>query len=414
MDAQKIKHDFPVLSREVNGQPLVYLDSAATSQKPQVVIDAIVDYYTNHNANVHRGIHTLGDESTRLYTEARETVARFIGAKDPYELVFVRNTTEAINLVAFSWGLKHLKAGDEVLLTELEHHSNVVTWQRVCDMTGARLQYVPVSSGGDLDSTLLESLVTEKTKLIAMTQVSNVTGTVVDVRDFVERVRKLGLQPKVLVDAAQSVPHMPVHVHDLEVDFLVFSGHKMCGPMGIGGLWVRREVLETMDPFLVGGGMIDRVEAETATWAELPDRFDAGTPNVAGAVGLAAACAYLDSIGMDQIHEHEKSLVAYGLNRLGELGQRGWVEVYGPRDPVKRGGVLTFNVTGVHAHDVAQILDREVGVAVRSGHHCNQLILEKLHVPATVRASVYLYNTTEDIDTLIEGIGRVREVFGLH
>lgn len=410
MNPIHIKNDFPILSRKVNGHPLVYLDNAATSQKPRQVVDAISNYYQTHNANVHRGIHTLGDESTKAYHEARQTVASFIGANKPEELVFVRNTTEAINLVAFSWALQNVKEDDEIIITELEHHSNIVTWQRVCQQTGARLVYLPIDGNGDLAIEYLKDLIGKRTKLIALTHVSNTLGTIVDIKHFAKEVKRHS-DAKILVDAAQSVPHMPTHVQELKIDFMAFSGHKMCGPMGIGGLWVRHDILKNMDPFLVGGGMIDRVERDKTTWADLPDRFDAGTPNVAGAVGLAAACDYLSGVGMIEISQHEKELTQYGLDKLSELEDEDLITLYGPRDPEKRAGVLTFNVTTIHAHDTAQILDREAGVAIRSGHHCNQILLEKLDTNATARASVYLYNTKEDIDTLVDGIHQVREVF---
>jgi cysteine desulfurase / selenocysteine lyase len=413
LNPNEIKKDFPILSREVNGKPLIYLDNAATSQKPQVVIDALVNYYSQHNANVHRGIHTLGDESTRMYHEARETVANFIGAADPNELIFVRNTTEAINLVAYSWAMKHLKKEDEVLVSELEHHSNLIPWQRVCEQTGAKLIHIPIDGNGDLAVDLLESVAGKNTKLIALGHVSNVLGTVVDIYHIVKTLKRKGVKAKIFVDGAQSLPHMPVNVQELDIDFFAFSGHKMVGPMGIGGLWVRRKILDQMDPFLVGGGMINEVSRSKATWGSLPDKFDAGTPNVAGAVGLAAACDYLRKIGLVEIHEHEQELTRYGLEKFSTLEKEGIIEFYGLRDPKKRAGILTFNVVGIHAHDVAQILDRESGVAIRSGHHCNQVLLERLKVPATARASVYLYNTKEDIDTLIEGIYKAKEVFKL-
>lgn len=410
-DIQQLRADFPILSRQVNGHPLIYLDNAATSQKPKPVIQAMVDYYEQHNANVHRGIHTLGDESTRLYQEARERVAHFIGAVHPDELIFTKNTTEGINLVAYSWAQKFLRADDEVLVSGLEHHSNLLPWQRVCQVTGARLVHIPLDDIGNLALSSLPSLVSVRTKMIAITHISNVLGTIIDIQHVANTLKKEGSKAKILLDCAQSIPHMPVSVRDYHVDFVVFSGHKMLGPMGIGGLWANRDVLNEMDPFLLGGGMISEVKAETASWAELPDKFDAGTPNVAGAIGLAAACAYLDTVGMQVIRDHEQSLVDYSLTRFIDLEEQGLIDLYGPRDPQKRSGIITFNVRGAHAHDVAQILDREFGIAVRSGHHCNQPLIEKMGVPATVRASFYLYNTTTEIDTLIEGIHHVYKMF---
>lgn len=410
MNVDVIRKDFPILDRLVRGKPLIYLDNSATSQKPKQVIEAITNYYYHHNANVHRGVHTLSDESTQAYEDARGNVSRFIGAKDPLELIFVRNTTEAINLVAFSWAMSHLGPDDEILVTELEHHSNLVTWQRVCEATGARLVYVPVDGNGDLVIDYLESLVGKRTKLVAITHVSNVTGTIVDIQHLSKDLKRFGSKAKILVDAAQSVPHMPIHVQELGVDFLAFSGHKMLGPMGVGGLWVKREVMADMRPFLVGGGMIGKVSRTSSTWADVPDKFDAGTPSVADAVGLAAACDYLRVAGMIEIQEHEYELTKYGMEKLVQLEEQGIVTIYGPRDLAHRAGILTFNVNGVHAHDTAQVLDREMGIAVRSGHHCNQIILERLQTPATVRASFYLYNNKEEIDVLIEGIGRVKQV----
>lgn len=413
MDVNLIRQDFPILSREVNGKPLVYLDNAATSQKPRQVIEAIANYYAEHNANVHRGIHTLGDESTRMYQEAREEVAGFIGAKDPNELVFVRNTTEAVNLVAFSWGLKNLSEGDEILVTELEHHSNLVPWQRLAHQTGARLVLVPVEENGGLALDYLETLVGSRTKLVALTQVSNVLGSVIDVRRVVKELKRAGSGAKILVDGAQSVPHRKVDVDEMDIDFLVFSGHKMLGPLGIGCLWARKEILQKMDPLLVGGGMIETVSRDKTSYAPLPDKFDPGTPNVAGAVGMAAAVSYLKKMGMEEIRQHEQELTAYGLEKFKKLEEKSLIELYGEREAEKRAGIITFNVNGVHGHDTAQILDREAGVAVRSGHHCNQLLMERLGVPATVRASFYLYNTKEEIDILVEGISRVRQVMKL-
>ena len=411
IDTNLLRHDFPIFNRQINGHPLVYLDNAATSQKPKPVIQAMVDYYEQHNANVHRGIHALGDESTQMYASARATVARFIGAQKPEELIFTKNTTEAINLVAFSWAQKHLKAGDEILVTELEHHSDLLPWQRVCQVTGAKLLFLPIDGNGDLVIDYLKTLVGERTKLVAFTQVSNVLGTIIDAYHVIKTIKKYNPNVKILVDGAQSTPHMPVNVTELNVDFFAFSGHKMLGPMGIGGLYVKKSVLDTMDPYLLGGGMISKVTKTQADWADLPDKFDAGTPNVAGAVDLATACDYLKSVGMITIRDHEKSLVAYSLNRLIDLERQGIIELYGLRDPEKRAGILTFNILGVHAHDAAQIFDREFGIAVRSGHHCNQPLMEKLGVPATIRASFYLYNTTAEIDLLIVAIHRVRAIF---
>ncbi|OGV97122.1 cysteine desulfurase [Microgenomates group bacterium RBG_16_45_19] len=409
----KIRADFPIFKRQINGHPLIYLDNAATSQKPQVVINALVDFYQNHNANVHRGIHTLGDEATQLYQAARANLARFIGASDPNEIVFVRNTTEAINLVAFSWGLAHLKPDDEIIVTELEHHSNLLPWQRLCRQTGAKLLHLPLDNNGDLAFSYLKSLVGQRVKLVAFSHVSNVLGTIIDIQHLARDLKHSAPHVCLLADGAQSTPHLPIHVKDLHVDFFCFSGHKMLGPMGIGVLWAKKAILETMEPFLVGGGMISQVKPDSAEWADLPDRFEAGTPNVAGAIGLSVASDYLQQHGLQNIRDHEQDLTTYALQRFVEMEKQGLVTLYGLRDPNKRAAIFTFNLTGVHAHDVAQILDRECGIAVRSGHHCNQPLMEKLDVPATVRASFYLYNTRDEIDALINGLHLVRKVFKL-
>lgn len=420
VDVRAIRDDFPILKRTIHGKPPVYLDNAATSQKPKQVIQAMVDYYEQHNANVHRGIHTLGDESTRLYSEARRVVATFIGAKDPNELIFVRNTTEGINLVARAWGEANLTRGDVVLVTQMEHHSNIVPWQMVAKRVGVEIDYVRVNlETGELDLDDLRRKLTKNVKLVALVQVSNFLGTINPIREIVQEVgrqnsRQRGGQAeiRILVDGAQAVPHLPVDVEELGVDFYAFSGHKMLGPMGIGGLWVKRELLEKMEPFLVGGGMIDEVTWEGTTFTNLPDRFDAGTPNVAGAVGLAAAVKYLQSLGMNEVRDHEMELTSYMLEGIKKLESRIKVEIFGPRDVEKRGGVVSFVVDGIHAHDVAQVLDREFGVAVRSGHHCTMPTHRALKVAATTRASFYIYNTREDIDVLIEGLEKVGKIFG--
>lgn len=395
LDADQIRRDFPILQRQINGRPLVYLDNAATSQKPRQVIEAMVDYYQQHNANVHRGIHTLGDESTRMYQQARKKIAEFIGAGDANELVFVRNTTEGINLVAYSWGTANVSKGDVILTTEMEHHSNLVPWQELAKRVGARVEYTDME---DLDEKLKL-----KPKLLALVHVSNFLGTINPIREIVSKCKGV----KILVDGAQAVSQMPVDVRKLGCDFYAFSGHKMYGPMGIGGLWVKREILEDMQPFMTGGGMISEVHKTGTVFADLPDRFDAGTPNVAGAVGLAAAVEYLEKIGMDQVRGHSKELTNHLINKLSNLS---FVKIYGPTDSDKRGGLVAFTVEGVHAHDVAQVLDSE-GIAVRSGHHCTMPMHEKLGIAATVRASFGIYNTKEDIDRLIEGLEKVRQVF---
>ena len=404
-DIRQIRKDFPILVRQVNGKPLVYLDNAATSQKPRQVIDAIVDYYRNHNANVHRGIHTLGDESTRMYQQARERVAEFVGADDPDELIFVRNTTEAINLVAYSWGTANVGRGDVIVMTEMEHHSNIVPWQELAKRVGARVEYVGVDESGEIDTADLERKLRLKPRLVAVAHVSNFLGTINPVKQIAQLAKKYGV--KVLVDGAQAVPQMLVDVSALGCDFYAFSGHKMYGPMGIGGLWVRKEILEKIPPFLTGGGTISEVHTSGTVFTGLPDRFDAGTPNVAGAVGLAAAAEYLEKIGMQNVRLHAKELTQYALDKLKSISG---IKTYGPRDTEKRGGLVAFSVEGIHAHDVAQILDGE-GVAVRSGHHCTMPMHEKLGIAATVRASLGIYNTKEEVDRLVAGLGKVRQVF---
>jgi cysteine desulfurase/selenocysteine lyase len=403
----EVRRDFPLLQRSVDGKPLVYLDSAATSQKPRVVLEALQRYYEEYNANVHRGLYRIAERATLAYEEARAKVAAFIGAP-PEELIFTRGTTEAINLVAYSYGDAFVRPGDEILVTEMEHHSNLVPWQLLAQRRGARLRFVRVRpEDGTLDLDSLDRCLTERTRVVAVTHQSNVVGTINPVRDIAERAHAVGAV--VLVDGAQSVPHMPVRVQDLGCDFLAFSGHKMCGPTGIGALWGRRELLEAMPPFHGGGEMIERVELETSTYKDPPHRFEAGTPNIADAIALGVAVDYLQAVGMDAVRAHEKALVQYALAQLAEV--KG-LRLYGPRDPELRGGAVAFSLEGVHPHDVAQVLDGE-GVCVRAGHHCAQPLHRALGVAATARASVYLYNTPEDIDALVRGLERVRAFFGL-
>jgi len=408
MDIQAIRADFPILERKIHDKSLTYLDNAATSQKPRQVIQAIVEYYENHNANVHRGIHVLGDESTRLYGEARQAVAKFVGADDPLELVFVRNTTEGINLVAFSWGGENIKSGDVIVTSEMEHHSNIVPWQELAKRVGARVEYVRVHpETGELDLDHLGTLLKLRPKLVALTHASNFLGTINDVQGIAHLCKRHNAECKMLVDGAQGVPQMPVDVQKLGVDFYAFSGHKMYGPMGIGGLWVRKSILEKMGPFMTGGGTINEVSLTGTTFGELPDRFDAGTPNVAGAVGLKAACDYLSEIGMQNIREHEKKIINYAIEQLRNLA---FVKIFGPTNLENRGALVAFTVKGVHAHDVAQVLDSE-GIAVRSGHHCTMPMHMKLGVAGTTRASFGIYNTLEEVDQLVEGLQKVKNVF---
>lgn len=405
-EARRRRADFPILSRMVRDKPLVYLDNAATSQKPKAVIEALEDYYYRYNANVHRGVHTLSDEATNAYENARAKIARFINAPDPHSLIFVRNTTEGINLVAQAWGRTHVREGDEILLSVMEHHSNIVPWQLLAGQTGARLQYLDLHDDGSLKVEAVEDLLTERTKIVSLAHMSNVLGTVNPIAEIAEAAHRVGAV--LMVDAAQSVPHMPVDVQALDCDFLAFSGHKMCGPTGIGGLYGREELLEAMPPFLGGGSMIDEVQLERSTWADLPHKFEAGTPNIAHAIGLGVAVDYLESIGMDRIHRHELALSRYAIDRLQEIDR---VKVFGTAPG--RGGTISFNLEDIHPSDLSHVLDRQ-GIAIRAGHHCAQPLM-RIIAPdffATARASVYLYNTTDEIDALIEGIHKARALFG--
>jgi cysteine desulfurase / selenocysteine lyase len=405
-DIGAIRRDFPILDRTIRGKKLVYLDNSATSQKPRAVIDAISGFYENHNSNVHRGIHTLSDEATDAYEQARLKVARFIKARNARSVVFVRNTTEALNLVASAWARKNLKPGDEILLSRMEHHSNLIPWQMVARETGANLRFISLQMDGTMNLSNLDQLVNERTRLVSVSHMSNVLGTVNPARQLADAAHAVGAL--MVVDGAQSVPHMAVDVNDLDCDFLAFSGHKMLGPTGIGVLYGREEVLDAMEPYQGGGSMIMEVSCETATWNEIPYRFEAGTPHVAGAVGLGAAIDYLQRLGMDRVRQHEMEITEYALQRFGELDD---ILLFGPRDVRIRGGVISFNFLDVHAHDVGTVLDQE-GVAIRAGHHCCQPLMRWLDVAATARASFYVYNTTEEVDVLIGALKRAKEMFG--
>ena len=405
LDVERIRADFPILGEEVNGHPLVYLDNAATTQKPQAVLDAIRDYYGTGNANVHRGIHELSRRATDAFEGARGRVARFLGTQDPSEVVWTRGTTEAINLVASTWGDAHVGRGDEILLSEMEHHSNIVPWQLLAARTGARLRYIPVTDEGTLALEALDDLLSERTRLVAIGHVSNALGTIHPVAEIAERAHEAGAL--LLVDGAQGAAHHPVDVGALGADFYAFSGHKLCGPTGIGALWGRRKLLEAMPPYQGGGEMISVVERDSSSWADLPHKFEAGTPNIAGAIGLAAALDYLEGVGTDAILGHEQSLVAYALDRMEEIPG---IRLFGPRDPQKRAGVVSFLLGDAHAHDISTILDTE-GVAIRAGHHCAQLLMRRYGVAATARASFYLYNTREEVDRLLAGLETVRKIF---
>lgn len=407
LDAAALRRDFPILDQSVNGKPLVYLDNAATTQKPTAVLEALDGYYRRDNANVHRGIHELSRRATVAFEDARVRVARFVGAPSASEIVFTRGTTEGINLMAWSWGLEFLREGDEIVLTAMEHHSNVVPWQILARRTGATLRWIEIDADGRLALDDLPKLLGPRTKLVTLTHVSNVLGTVNPIAEIVRTV-KAHSDAIVLVDGAQAVPHLPVDVGALGCDAYAFSGHKMCGPTGIGALWARKSLLEAMPPFHGGGEMIRLVEREGSTWADVPHKFEAGTPDIAGAIGLGAAVDYLTDVGMEAIARHEKELLAYALDRLSEV--RGFRPL-GPSDLRDRSGVISFILGDAHPHDVSTILDSE-GIAVRAGHHCAQLIMRCYGLPATTRASFYFYNTTEDVDRLVAGLQVVRGIFG--
>ncbi|MCK9494090.1 MAG: cysteine desulfurase [Dehalococcoidia bacterium] len=405
-DIERIRRDFPILKRDIGTKPLVYLDNAATSQRPVQVLAEMTRFYRDHNANIHRGVHTLSVEATDLYEESRRKVARFVNARRPEEVVFTRNTTESINLVAHGWGRKFLQAGDEVVISEIEHHSNIVPWQMLRDERGIVLKYIPMLPDGTLDLEAARQLIGPKTRLLSITAMSNALGTIVPLEVLIAQAKEHGA--KVLVDGAQSVPHLPVDVQALDIDFLAFSAHKMLGPTGMGALWARYEHLDAMDPFMGGGDMILTVTMERSTWADVPAKFEAGTPNVGGAIGFGAAVDYLSALGMDAVRAHELELTDYALRRLGDVPG---VSIFGPPNAEDRGGVISFELEDVHPHDVGQVLDTH-GVAVRTGHHCAQPVMAALTVPATARASFYIYNTTEEVDRLAVAIEEVSRFFG--
>ena len=405
-DAAQRRADFPILTREVRpGVPVVYLDSTATSQKPLTVIEAMNNYYRLSNANVHRGIHALAEEATALYEGGRERVAKFINARTTKEIIFTRNTSEAINLVAYSWGRANIRAGDVIVLTEMEHHSNLVPWQMLAAERGARLEFIPVTDGGELDLSTLDRLLALSPKLVCFTHMSNVLGTINPVTEIAAKAHAAGAL--VLVDGAQSVPHLPVDVQTLGADFLAFSAHKMCGPTGIGVLWGRQALLEEMPPFLGGGDMIRRVYLREFKPNALPYKFEAGTPAIAEAIGFGAAVDYLSNAGREAIQAHEQEIIAYAIERLEEVPG---VKVYGP-PAEKKGGVAAFTLNGIHPHDIAQVLDRD-GIAIRAGHHCAMPLHDRYQLTATARASFYLYNTPQEVDKLIEGLYKVKRMFG--
>ncbi|MBI3997901.1 MAG: cysteine desulfurase [Armatimonadetes bacterium] len=402
---ERVRDDFPLLHRTINGKRLVYLDSAATSQKPRVVLDALMEYYHDYNANVHRGIYRIAEEATARYEESRAKLAAFLGAARREEIVFTRGTTEAVNLVAATWGRANVGPGDEIVLTIMEHHSNIVPWQLLAAEKGARLRYIPVTDEGRLDLSALDGLLTERTKLVSLTHQSNVLGTVNPVRLIADRAHAMGA--KVLVDGAQSVPHQAVNVQALGVDFLAFSGHKMLGPTGSGGLWARYDLLEAMPPYHGGGEMIMLVTLERSTYKDPPHKFEAGTPNIADSIVLGVAADYLRGIGFDAITAHERDLTAYALERLRTVPG---LTIVGPAEPVDRGGAISFTMDVVHPHDIAQVLDQEA-MAIRAGHHCAQPLHRRFNIAATARASLHLYNTREEIDALVDGLHAVHRMF---
>ncbi|MEK7809228.1 MAG: cysteine desulfurase [Chloroflexota bacterium] len=406
LNVEQIRKDFPILSREVKPNvPLVYLDSTATAQKPLSVIEAMNSYYRLSNANIHRGVHTLAEEATALYENARDRIAKFINAKSSKEIIYTRNATEAINLVAYSWGRANIKQGDVIVLTEMEHHSNLVPWQMLAAEKNAKIEIIPVTDDGELDLTVYESILKLSPKIICVTQMSNVLGTINPIQQMAAKAHAVGAM--MMVDGAQSVPHFAVDVQTLGADFLAFSAHKMCGPTGIGILWSRQQVLEAMPPFLGGGDMIKRVYLREFKANDLPHKFEAGTPAIAEAIGFGAAVDYLTAVGMDFIHDYEREIIAYAIERLEEVPG---IKIYGPKAE-RKGGIAAFSFGGVHPHDVAQILDSD-GVAVRAGHHCAMPLHDRFKLPATTRASFYLYNTKSEVDKLIEGLYKVKKMFG--
>jgi cysteine desulfurase / selenocysteine lyase len=405
-DWSAIRADFPILDQQVHGQPLIYFDNAATTQKPRAVLDALRYYYEHDNANVHRGIHELSNRATAAFEAARTRAAKFINARTAEEIIFTRGTTEGINLVAQSWGSKNVKAGDKILLTEMEHHSNIVPWQLLAERTGAKLVYLPISGDiGLLDLSRLDDYLTKEVKMLAIMHISNSLGTINPVADICEHARKHGITT--LVDGAQSAGHRPIDVQEIGCDFLVFSGHKMCGPTGIGVLYGRQEILEQMPPYQGGGEMILNVDFQKSTWKHAPHKFEAGTPDISGAVGLHAAMDYLDKIGRHNIAQHDQELGAYAYATLSHLD--GGIRLFGPH--IGRAGLVSFLLKDVHAHDVVTVADQR-GVALRGGHHCNQPLMRKLGVESTARASFYFYNTTAEIDRFVEVLGEIQRFFG--
>lgn len=407
LDVEKIRQDFPILKRKVmGGKPLVYLDNAATTQKPLAVIDAIHDYYTNYNSNIHRAVHQLAEEATKAYEDTRVKIAKFINARSTDEIIFTRNTTEAINLVAYSWGRANIKKDDKIVITEIEHHSNIVPWQILTQEKGAKLEYIGVDDDGYLKMREYnEYLDSGKVKLVSVSHMSNVLGTITPIKEIIKMAHEKGIP--VLVDGAQSVPHMPVDAQRMDCEFMAFSAHKMLGPTGVGVLYVKRDVLEKMPPFIGGGDMIREVHKYETRYNDLPYKFEGGTPNIADVIGFAAAIDYLEKIGMDRVREHEIDITTYALDKIRDV--KG-VTIYGPMNVKDRGGVVSFNIGDIHPHDLATIMN-DHGVAIRSGHHCAQVLMERLDVAATSRASFYIYNTKQEVDIFIEALSEARRLF---
>ncbi len=401
---KQVRADFPILERKIDGKPLIYLDNAATSQKPLQVINALTNYYENYNSNIHRGLHTMSEEATLAYEGARERIARFIDAASEREVIFTRNATEAVNIVVESWGKHNVQAGDEIVITAMEHHSNFVPWQKLCEDKGAKLVYIELAEDGNLDYQMAERLITNRTKIVAVTQMSNVMGTVVDLQKLCSLARLNGA--KFLVDGAQGVPHLPTSVREIDCDFLVFSLHKMLGPTGVGVLYGKEELLDLMPPMLYGGDMISSVTREKTTVNELPWKFEAGTPNIADVIASGVAIDYLQELGMENVRAHELDLTRHAMDLMLKLPS---IKIYGPQNPELKGGVISFNYEGVHPHDMGQILN-ESGIAIRAGHHCCQPLMKTLGVMGTARASFYIYNTKEEIDFFVEALIKAEKV----
>ena len=404
LDVESLRKDFPIFEMQVHGKPLIYLDSAATSQKPRQVVDRMVTFYETENANVHRGVYELSERATNAYEGARAACARFIGARDARSIIFTRGATEGINLVRFTWARANVHEGDEILVTQMEHHSNLIPWQILAQEAGAKLRSLPVDDEGLLRIDLLGEHITDRTKIVAVSLMSNVLGTINPVRKIADAAHAVGA--RIVVDAAQAAPHIPIDVNELDVDFLAYSSHKMLGPTGAGALYGRLDLLEEMPPFMGGGEMIREVFEDHATWAEVPHKFEAGTPNIAQAVGMGAAVEYLEGLGIENVRAHEKEMVGYAIEKLEDAG----AVVYGPKDVEIRGGVASFNLDAVHPHDMATILDQE-GLCIRAGHHCAQPLMRVLGVPATARASFYVYNTPDEIDALVEALDKAKGWF---